>query len=217
MYGYGTTQMRDVMDSWHVTRDHARLNSIHSFVPVIPPQQSAIDPVSRNDGILPPDQHNFMSMTSQEPPRLDQSESSSSNEGLVDSSGEQEQRLLPSRDVSDDTIDDAYVAFILYCNPIIPLDTDTVELRRQFRVPPKSDGKTFSIYTLFELIRRLEHKSLKTWAQLAIELGVEPPALEKGQSAQKVQQYAVRLKVRNYTCLLPARLTNSSDGCMLCM
>jgi hypothetical protein len=26
-------------------------------------------------------------------------------------------------------------------------------------------------------------------------LGVEPPALEKGQSAQKVQQYAVRVKV----------------------
>jgi hypothetical protein len=26
-------------------------------------------------------------------------------------------RVLPSRDITDETIDDAYVAFILYCNP----------------------------------------------------------------------------------------------------
>jgi hypothetical protein len=48
---------------------------------------------------------------------------------------------------------------------------------------------------LFELIQKLERKELKTWAMVALELGVEPPALEKGQSAQKVQQYAVRVKV----------------------
>jgi hypothetical protein len=53
----------------------------------------------------------------------------------------------------------------------------------------------FSTFTLFELIQKLELKEIKTWAQLAIVLGVEPPALDKGQSAQKVQQYAVRLKV----------------------
>jgi hypothetical protein len=106
-------------------------------------------------------------------------------------------RLLPSKDVSDETLDDAYVSFILYCNPSIPSDTDTEELRKAFRSPPKSDGKSFSTFTLFELIRKLELKELKTWAQLAIELGVEPPAMEKGQSAQKVQQYAVRLKVRS--------------------
>jgi hypothetical protein len=105
-------------------------------------------------------------------------------------------RALPSCDVNDDNFDDAYVNFIMYCNPVIPLDTDTTELKKIFRAPPKSDGKNFSTFTLFELIRKLEQKEIKTWAQLALDLGVEPPALDKGQSAQKVQQYAVRLKVR---------------------
>jgi hypothetical protein len=111
------------------------------------------------------------------------------------STGTLEHRSLPSQAVTDSNFDDAYVNFIMYCNPSIPLETDTNELRKIFRAPPKSDGKTFSTFTLFELIRKLEEKELKTWAQLAIQLGVEPPALDKGQSAQKVQQYAVRLKV----------------------
>lgn len=105
------------------------------------------------------------------------------------------QRNLPNRSVTNESLDDAYVDFIMYCNPSLPLDTDTTELRRVFRAPPKSDGKTFSTFVLFELIRKLELKEIKTWAQLAIDLGVEPPSVGKGQSAQKVQQYAVRLKV----------------------
>ena len=111
------------------------------------------------------------------------------------SNGQNERRSLPSRVVTDQNFDDAYVAFIMYCNPSVARDTDTTELRKIFRAPPKSDGKMFSTFTLFELIRKLENKEIKTWAQLAIDLGVEPPALDKGQSAQKVQQYAVRLKV----------------------
>ncbi|KAI9803937.1 MAG: hypothetical protein M1833_000218 [Piccolia ochrophora] len=103
-------------------------------------------------------------------------------------------RSLPSRDLTDDTIDDAFVSFIFYCNPSVPLATDSAELRRGFRAPPRSDGKTFSTFTLLELIRKLESKEIKTWTQLAIQLGVEPPSAEKGQSTQKVQQYAVRLK-----------------------
>ncbi|KUJ08539.1 uncharacterized protein LY89DRAFT_788903 [Mollisia scopiformis] len=103
-------------------------------------------------------------------------------------------RGLPTRQVTDETLDDAYVSFIMYCNPSIPLDTDTTELRKIFRAPPKSDGKNFNTFVLFELIRKLELKEIKTWAQLALDLGVEPPAFEKNQSAQKVQQYAVRLK-----------------------
>lgn len=104
-------------------------------------------------------------------------------------------RRLPSRDVTDQTLDNAYVGFVMYCNPSVPLGTDVGELKKIFRSPPKSDGKNFNTFTLYELIRKLELKELKTWAQLALELGVEPPAFEKGQSAQKVQQYAVRLKV----------------------
>ncbi|KAJ9149255.1 Ars binding protein [Pleurostoma richardsiae] len=101
---------------------------------------------------------------------------------------------LPDRNVTADTIDDAYVEFILYCNPAVPLETDTTVLREAFRTPPKSGGKSFSTFTLFELIRQLESKEIKTWAELALKLGVEPPDQDRGQSSQKIQQYAVRLK-----------------------
>lgn len=104
-------------------------------------------------------------------------------------------RSLPSRDITDATIDDAFVQYILYCNPFISSTADTTELRRVFRSPPKSEGKSFSTYVLWELIQKFDRKELKTWIQLAMALGVEPPSLEKKQSTQKVQQYAVRLKV----------------------
>ena len=112
----------------------------------------------------------------------------------------QGRRSLPTRAVTNDNLDDAYVDFILYCNPTVALDTDTTELRKIFRAPPKSDGKSFDTFRLFELIRKLETKEIKTWAQLALDLGVEPPSAEKGQSAQKVQQYSVRLKVSGFLC-----------------
>ena len=101
-----------------------------------------------------------------------------------------ERRSLPSRDINEHTIEDAYVQFILYANPGVV--ADTTELRRAFRSPPRSDGKSFNTYTIWQLIRKLDYKEIKTWAQLAIELGVEPPSAE--QSGQKLQQYAVRLK-----------------------
>jgi hypothetical protein len=100
----------------------------------------------------------------------------------------------PSRDVSIATIDDAYATFILYCNPSFATSTDTTELVKLFRMPPKSDGNAFSSWMLFELIRKFEAKEIKTWTQLALDLGVAPPDTDKGQSTQKVQQYSVRLK-----------------------
>ncbi|KAL5117102.1 hypothetical protein ACEQ8H_005061 [Pleosporales sp. CAS-2024a] len=103
-------------------------------------------------------------------------------------------RSPPPRDVSDETIHDAYAAFILYCNPSFALSTDTTELVKLFRTPPKSDGNAFSSWVLFELIRKFEAKEIKTWTQLALDLGVAPPDTDKGQSTQKVQQYSVRLK-----------------------
>jgi hypothetical protein len=116
---------------------------------------------------------------------------------MKDAADHAESRVLPSRDITEETIDDAYVAFILYCNPNVPSSVDTSELRKTFRCLPRSDGKSFNIFTLYGLIRRrLLNEELKTWIQLAIELGVEPPCFEKKQSAQKVQQYTVRLKVR---------------------
>ncbi|KAL2882381.1 hypothetical protein SGCOL_002121 [Colletotrichum sp. CLE4] len=101
---------------------------------------------------------------------------------------------LPDRNVTADTIEDAYTHFVMSCNPAVPPDTDTAALREAFRVPPKSGGKSFSTFTLFELIKQLETKEIKTWAELALKLGVEPPDQDKGQSSQKIQQYAVRLK-----------------------
>lgn len=106
------------------------------------------------------------------------------------------ERHLPAREFGDDKeLEDAYVAFILYCNPTILSDVDTADLRRNFSNPPRSDGKTFSTKILYELLQKFETKEIKTWTDLALELGVQKPAVEKGQSSQKVQQYSVRLKV----------------------
>lgn len=111
----------------------------------------------------------------------------------MDNASAQADRVLPPREVTESSLEDAFVSFILYCNPSVDLDVSTTELRKGFRAPPRTDGKTFSTINLFKLIKRLEEKELKTWTQLVIELGVEPPDLN--QSTQKVQQYAVRLKV----------------------
>ncbi|KAK3392262.1 ARS binding protein 2-domain-containing protein, partial [Sordaria brevicollis] len=101
---------------------------------------------------------------------------------------------LPDVNVTQETIEDAYVDFIFHCNPHVPLDTDTVVLRDTFSDPPKSGGKSFNTFVLFGLIKQLETKEIKTWAELALKLGVDPPDTEKGESSQKIQQYAVRLK-----------------------
>lgn len=128
-----------------------------------------------------------------------QSQNHSSN-GMAGSNNQNTQggsseRTLPSTDVTEDTLEDAYVQFVFYCNPSIPTDIDPSDLRKGFRGPPKSDGKSFESYTLFGLISRLEAKEIKTWTDLVVELGVELPDASKNQSTQKVQQYAVRLKV----------------------
>lgn len=107
-------------------------------------------------------------------------------------------RTLPSTDVTNDILDDAYIRFILYCNPSLRNDIDTSDLKKAFRTPPKSDGKSFDSFTLFGLISRLEAKDIKTWTDLVVELGVELPDPSKNQSTQKVQQYAVRLKVSTH-------------------
>jgi hypothetical protein len=189
------SMLPDGEESWSLSGNHGSLQTPQSLsnnhleVSPIDPQLSSSGP-ARGSVSNPSRQHDMSAtdLPSAKTSRLCSDASTFESSEIVD-------RLLPSYDVSDDTFDDAYVAFIFYCNPTISLDTDTLELRRAFRSPPKSDGKNFSTFTLFELIRKLELKEIKTWAQLAIDLGVEPPAVEKGQSAQKVQQYAVRLKV----------------------
>ena len=103
-------------------------------------------------------------------------------------------RSLPQTNVTPDTITVAYVAFILYCNPSFPLDTDATKLQTDFQTLPKSDNKDFETFRLFELIQKFDAKEIKTWGQLALDLGVEAPDVSKGQSVQKVQQYSVRLK-----------------------
>jgi hypothetical protein len=131
-------------------------------------------------------------------------------------------RNPPPRHVSDETIDDAYANFILYCNPNFPTSIDTAELLKLFRTPPKSDGNAFSTWSLFELIRKFDAKEIKTWTQLALDLGVKPPNTDEGQSTQKVQQYSVRLKVRTASIypifLMPSKcqLKSSHTRSLLC-
>jgi hypothetical protein len=133
--------------------------------------------------------------TMQHPPQHNYANSPPSIQTGPSTRSSSKSRALPARNVNGASIEDAYVSFILYCNPGVPLEADTAALREAFHTPPKSAGKTFSTFTLFELIKKLETKELKTWAELALRLGVEPPDQEKGQSSQRVQQYAVRLKV----------------------
>lgn len=104
---------------------------------------------------------------------------------------------LPDRQVTTDTIEDAYVRFIFYCNPALPLSTDTEALREAFRNPPRSGGKVFNTFTVYELVKKFYDKEIKTWTELTTTLGVEPPDPSKDESAQKVAQYGVRLKVRD--------------------
>ncbi|KAK9374084.1 ARS binding protein 2-domain-containing protein [Lipomyces chichibuensis] len=89
------------------------------------------------------------------------------------------------------SIEDAFVQFILYCNPTLPQNLDTTELRRAFRNVPKSDGKAFEVNRLLALLRQFETGEIRTWTRLVTELGVERTP---EQSTQKIQQYAVRLK-----------------------
>lgn len=104
-------------------------------------------------------------------------------------------RLMPDTNVSSQTLEDAYVQFIFFCNPAIPSSTDTTELRRGFRSMPRTDNQTFHPFALLELIKKLEAGEIETWGQLVVDMGVKPPDVASGQSTQKVQQYAVRLKV----------------------
>lgn len=185
--------------SWQSSHSHIRLGT-GGVIPARASHDLSIDPQLRNDlvhnsGTTLPVSQQLFSLSS---PHENLARNSQSTSHSRDGSQQLTSifpRTLPSQNVTDETFDDIYASFILYCNPSIPDDTDTQELRKAFRSPPKSDGKNFSTFALFELIRKLEMKEIKTWAQLAIDLGVEPPAMDKGQSAQKVQQYAVRLKV----------------------
>ncbi|KPM39436.1 hypothetical protein AK830_g7124 [Neonectria ditissima] len=101
---------------------------------------------------------------------------------------------LPDRDVDVDTIEDAYVRFIFYCNPALPLVTETSSLREAFRNPPRSGGKSFNTFVIFELVCKFYNKEIRTWTELTTKLGVEPPDPSKDESAQKIAQYGVRLK-----------------------
>lgn len=102
---------------------------------------------------------------------------------------------LPDRRVSEHTVEDAYVNFILFCNPAVPLSTDTESLREAFRNPPRSGGKSFSTFAIYELVRKFYDGDIRTWTELTTKLGVAPPDPNKEESTQKVAQYGVRLKV----------------------
>ncbi|KAG8624178.1 hypothetical protein KVT40_009154 [Elsinoe batatas] len=104
-------------------------------------------------------------------------------------------RELPGRDVTPENITDAYIHFILFCNPAYPDDIDTSALRELFHGPPSSNKKTFETWDIFVLVKRLnDFDGIRTWQQLALELGVDPGIAEDGAGSQRVPQYIVRLK-----------------------
>lgn len=117
--------------------------------------------------------------------------------------GQQTRISLPPRHVDAHTIENTYVQFVLACNPAVALDANTSVLREAFQAPPKSGGKSFSTWKLFQLIAQFQSRQIKTWGDLALKLGVEPPDQEMGESSQKIQQYAVRLKVGSWILLSP--------------
>ena len=162
------------------------------------PTASMIDPSLENHRIQHPNLTNGygqLQMQIQPSVTMPHRQGNGRNSDFNAHQGGPPERTLPLRHVDESTIDDAYAQFILYCNPTIPLNVDTTELKKGFRAPPKSDTKTFSPFTLYNLISQLEKKEIKTWTELVLKLGVEPPDTTKNQSTQKVQQYAVRLKV----------------------
>lgn len=85
---------------------------------------------------------------------------------------------------------------MLYCNPALPPDCEVSTLRDAFRIPPRSQAKEFSPWSVFDKVKKFYNKEIPTWTEMVIQLGVDPPDLSKDESAQKLTQYGVRLKVR---------------------
>ncbi|CAG8544120.1 4584_t:CDS:2 [Ambispora gerdemannii] len=100
-------------------------------------------------------------------------------------------RRLPPKEITESNIADRYIEFVFYCNPSAPIETDVSSLQRAFQAVPKSDGKVFHPWVLFQLVRKHEAGEIRTWTKLAQQLGVEKT---DDSSPQKIQQYAVRLK-----------------------
>ncbi|CAG8699953.1 14357_t:CDS:2 [Rhizophagus irregularis] len=120
------------------------------------------------------------------------SSASSSRRGTTSSNVEHVERQLPSKEgINQSNISDRFVEFIMYCNPLAPENLDKVALVRSFNAVPKSDGKVFQTWTLYQLVDKHYAGEIRTWTKLAQKLGVvrTPEA-----SPQKIQQYAVRLK-----------------------
>ncbi|KAF2165207.1 hypothetical protein M409DRAFT_24590 [Zasmidium cellare ATCC 36951] len=171
---------------------HSQFNSpVYGIDPGLQLQSSpqGLQPQSARQG-----RHSSNERGSMQPPNISSPRMNSTSPGPA-FSFKPIDRALPSRDVTPETIADAYVNFILYANPNFALDVDTSTLKQTFETGlPKSDNKDFEPYRLFELLKKFDSKEIKTWNQLALDLGVEPPDPSKGQSVQKVQQYSVRLK-----------------------
>ncbi|EEB08083.2 ARS binding protein Abp2 [Schizosaccharomyces japonicus yFS275] len=99
--------------------------------------------------------------------------------------------LLPPRQgLTADNLTERYCHFCLCCNPWYT-GTDTQELANAFNSIPKADGNVFDPWLLFLLVRQFHHGIINSWASLVALMGVER---KEEQSAQKIQQYAVRLK-----------------------
>jgi hypothetical protein len=146
---------------------------------------------------MPPDRQ---AATADDPAPVDRPSSPSPQQQQLPPPEFTERPPLPDRDVGPSSVEDAYVRFIFHCNPALPLGlSDTASLREAFRNPPRSGGKAFEPWRVFELVKGFYGKEIRTWAELSTKLGVEPPDPSKDESSQKVAQYGVRLKVSKFT------------------
>ncbi|CAG8535647.1 9736_t:CDS:2 [Funneliformis mosseae] len=111
--------------------------------------------------------------------------------GQISVVGTNGRQLPPKEGINQENIADRFVEFIMYCNPSAPGTLDTAALIRSFNAVPKSDGKVFQTWSLYQLVGKHYSGEIRTWTKLAQKLGVvrTPEA-----SPQKIQQYAVRLK-----------------------
>ena len=102
-------------------------------------------------------------------------------------------RVLPSREVSRTTIGQAYTQFVLFCNPAYDAGVDTADLEDMFSAPPSSNKQNFQVFDIFAQVKRLHQLEIRTWQQLATDLGVR--IIDDVQaSSQRVPQYVVRLR-----------------------
>ena len=79
-------------------------------------------------------------------------------------------------------------------------------------MPPKSQGKEFSPWLVFQKVKQFYRREIPTWTEMVIQLGVDEPDVSKGESSQKLTQYGVRLKAGSLIGVAEAHADGHRNG-----